>query len=217
MPKCTKCGKTNDPDDDFCAKCGSKLKQAESEKTSYTVECPFCENQFKFKAADSGWESLIVACPKCKKKTKFYEKDFRSEDKFDFEKAFNSFICALLLSIGVSVLIGYSFRNLEWAWFLTSLILFTYWFYAKTDTKKRAWGITFIGLSIESFLLPIVMFIFTIAFVTTKTSNSAEALGGAIGGGIAMFISAILGGFLGIVFLIAGVFILKSVNNNKSK
>lgn len=215
--KCPKCGNTNDSDDDFCAKCGGKLKQVESEKTSYTVECHFCKNIFKFKADDSGWESLNVTCPKCKKKTEFYEKDFRSEDKSDFGKAFNSFICALLLSIGVSVLIGYSFRRFELAGFLISLMGFTYWFYTKTDTKKRAWGRTFIGLSIESFLLPVVMFIFTIVFVTTQTSSGAEALGGAIGGGIAMFISAILGGFLGVAFLIAGIFILKSVNNNKSK
>lgn len=135
--------------------------------------------------------------------------------KFSFSKAFNAFICALLLSIGISILLVYSFTKLAGWGFLLGLIGFTYWFYSKTDTKKRGWGRTFIGLAIESFLLPVVMFIFTVAFVATQTKGVAEGLGGAIGGGIAIVFSAILGGFLGIVFLIAGIFTLKSANKGK--
>lgn len=95
--KCPKCGKKNDPDDDFCAKCGEKLKKSytiKSEKTNYTVECPFCEKRFTFEADESGWESLNVACPKCKKKTEFYEKDFySSENKKHGIPALISFFC----------------------------------------------------------------------------------------------------------------------------
>ena len=141
----------------------------------------------------------------------------QEKSKFNFGKAINGFICALLLSIGISILLVYSFTKIAGWGFLVGLIGFTYWFYAKTDTKKRAWGRTFIGLAIESFLLPIVMFIFTVAFVATQTKGVAEGIGGAIGGGIAIVFSAILGGFLGIVFLIAGIFTLKSANKGVSK
>ncbi|MBU1644452.1 MAG: hypothetical protein KKA62_05955 [Nanoarchaeota archaeon] len=139
------------------------------------------------------------------------------KSKFNFGKAFNSFICALLLSIGLSILLVYSFTKLAGWGFLIGLIGFTYWFYYKTDTKKRAWGRTFIGLAIESFLLPLVIFIFTVAFVATQTKGVAEGIGGAIGGGIAIVLAAILGGFLGIVFLISGVFTLKSANKGDKK
>ena len=141
----------------------------------------------------------------------------QEKSKFNFGKGFNAFVCALLLSIGLSILMLYSFTKMAGWGFLLGLIGFTYWFYTKTDSKKRAWGRTFIGLAIESFLLPIVMFIFTVAFVATQTSGAAEAVGGAIGGGIAIFLSAILGGFLGIVFLIAGIFTLKSANKGIPK
>ena len=141
----------------------------------------------------------------------------QEKSKFNFGKAINELICALLLSIGISILFVYSFTKIAGWGFLVGLIGFTYWLYAKTDTKKRAWGRTFIGLSIESFLLPIVMFIFTVAFVATQTKGVAEGIGGAIGGGIAIVFSAILGGFLGIVFLIAGIFTLKSANKGVSK
>ena len=136
--------------------------------------------------------------------------------KIDFGKAANAFACALLLSIGVSILLAYSFtRAAGWGFFL-GLIGFTYWLYVKADSKKRAWGRTFIGLAIECFLLPLVMFIFTVAFVTTQTTNGAEAVGGAIGGGIVIVLSAILGGFLGLVFLICGIFTLKSAGKRAS-
>ena len=141
----------------------------------------------------------------------------QEKSKFNFGKAINGFICALLLSIGISILLVYSFTKIAGWGFFVGLIGFTYWFYAKTDTKKRAWGRTLIGLAIESFLLPIAMFIFTVAFVATQTKGVAERIGGAIGGGIAIVFSAILGGFLGIVFLIAGIFTLKSANKGVSK
>ncbi len=137
--------------------------------------------------------------------------------KFRFGKAINAFICALLLSIGLSILLVYSFTKLAGWGFWIGLIGLTYWLYTKTDTKKRAWGRTFIGLAIESFLLPFVMFIFTFAYVTTQTKGVAEGVGGAIGGGIAIVLSAILGGFLGVVFLISGIFTLKSANKGEKQ
>lgn len=137
--------------------------------------------------------------------------------KSGFGKGLNAFICAMLLSIGLSILLTYSFTKLAGWGFLLGLVGFTYWFYAKTDSIKRVWGRTFIGLAIELFLLPVVMFIFTVAFVATQTHGGAEALGGAIGGGIAVVVSGIVGGFLGVVFLISGIFTLKSANKGVSK
>jgi len=141
----------------------------------------------------------------------------QEKSKFNFGKALNAFICALLLSIGLSILLVFSFTKIAGLGFIIGLIGFTYWFYTKTDTKKRTWGRTFIGLAIESFLLPIVMFIFAVVFVATQTEGAAEGIGGAIGGGIAIMVSAILGFFLGIVFLISGVFTLKSANKGGKK
>lgn len=141
----------------------------------------------------------------------------QEKSKFSFGKAFNAFICALLLSIGLSILLVYSFTKLAGWGFFIGLIGFTYWFYTKTETKKRAWGRTFVGLAIESFLLPVVMFIFTVAFVATQTKGVAEGVGGAIGGGIAIGLSALLGGFLGVVFLIVGIFTLKSAKRGDKK
>ena len=136
--------------------------------------------------------------------------------KFNFGKAANAFFAALLLSIGLSILLVYSFTKLAGWGFLIGLIGFTYWFY-KADSKRRAWGRTFIGLAIESFALPVVMFIFSVAFVATQTTGVAEGVGGAIGGMLAVGISAILGLFLGIIFLIAGIFTLKSAKKGEKK
>ena len=134
----------------------------------------------------------------------------KEKSKFDFGKGVNAFICALLLSIGLSILLLYSFTKLSgWAFWI-GLIGFTYWFY-KADYKKRVWGRTFVGLAIESFALPLVMFIFSVAFVATQTEGVAEGIGGAIGGMMLVGISTILGLFLGIIFLIAGIFIFKSL------
>ena len=138
----------------------------------------------------------------------------QKRSKFGFWKGLNAFGCALLLSIGICILLVYSYAKIAGWGFLISLIGFTYWFYDKTDSKKRAWGQTFIGLALESFALPLVMFIFTVVFVArqTQTSNAFEALGSAVGGGIVIIFSAILGFFLGIILLIAGIFTLRSAN-----
>lgn len=105
----------------------------------------------------------------------------KEKSKFNFGKGVNAFICALLLSIGLSFLLLYSFTKLSGWVFLIGLIGFTYWLY-KADSKKRAWARTFIGLAIESFALPLVMFIFSVAFVATQTKGVAEGIGGALGG-----------------------------------
>ena len=65
------------------------------------------------------------------------------------------------------------------------------------------------------FLLPVVIFIFSAAFVATQTTGVAEGIGGAIGGGIAVGLAALLGGFLGVVFLIIGLLMNKSVKGGK--
>ena len=140
----------------------------------------------------------------------------KEKSKFQFGKALNGFICALLLSIGLAILLGYSFTKLAGWGFLIGLIGFTYWFY-KADSIKRIWGKSFIGMAIESFALPLVMFIFSVAFVATQTEGVAEGVGGAIGGVLAVGVSAVLGFFLGIIFLVAGIFTLKSANKGLGK
>ena len=140
----------------------------------------------------------------------------KEKSKFQFGKALNGFICALLLSIGLAILLGYSFTKLAGWGFLIGLIGFTYWFY-KADSIKRIWGKTYIGVAIESFALPLVMFIFGVAFVATQTEGVAEGVGGAIGGALAVGVSAVLGFFLGIIFLVAGIFTLKSANKGVGK
>ncbi|MFH0860928.1 MAG: hypothetical protein V1921_06980 [Candidatus Altiarchaeota archaeon] len=67
-----------------------------------------------------------------------------------------------------------------------------------------------IVLAIESFSLPIVMLIFTVIFVSTKTEGAAEGLGAAIGGSIVTLFAVVVGFFLGVIFLIVGYFTLKS-------
>lgn len=95
---CPKCKKKNNSDDDFCSKCGGKFRNQKytikSEKTDYTVDCPFCDKTFTFEADESGWESLDVTCPKCQKKTEFHEDDFcSSENKTHGIPALISFFC----------------------------------------------------------------------------------------------------------------------------
>ncbi len=132
-----------------------------------------------------------------------------------FDKGVNSLICAFLLSTGISILLVYSFEKLAGFGFFIGLIGFTYWFYAKTDTMKRTWGRTFIGLSIESFLLPIVMFVFTASQIIATPPKSLAVIGLMIGGGISIVLSAIIGFFLGVVFLIAGILILISASKDR--
>jgi len=128
--------------------------------------------------------------------------------RFSLKKIIIALICGLVLSLGLTILLIYIYNPIAGWMFWIGLITFVYWFY-RTENIRKIIGRTFVGLSIESFALPIAMVIFTIVFVSTETENSLEALGATIGGGIVVLIAGFLGFFLGIIFLILGYFTLK--------
>ena len=133
--------------------------------------------------------------------------------KFSFKKGVNAFIGSLFLSFGIYILFNYVFGDVKniimWP-FLVSLIGFAYWFY-KSDAIKRIWGRTFVGLTIVSFLMPIVVFIFGVR-QTIKQTDTFSAAGTAIGTGIATIFVGVLAFFFGIVFLVAAIFTYKSIS-----
>ena len=132
------------------------------------------------------------------------------KNKFSFKKGINALLSGLLLSIGVSLLLAYVSNNLTVWGFWIALIGFTYWMY-KADLIKRIWGRTFAGLSIESFALPLVIFIFGIK-QTVRQTGTAQQIGTAIGTGIATIFIGFLAFFLGIIFVIAAYFTYKSIS-----
>ena len=141
----------------------------------------------------------------------------KEKKKLSFKHLVLALFCSFLLSIGVMILISYTFYATGsipvWLFFV-ALIGFGYWFY-KCDNTKRIWGRTFIGLSIESLALPIAVFIFTVVFAS-KQSGGIETAGAFIGGGIATIIIGFLSFFFGAIMLIAGIFTLRSAKKAES-
>jgi len=144
--------------------------------------------------------------------------DFVKKNFWEFRpnlKGVNAVIAAFLLSFGIYILFNYVFggTNIEeisvWPFFL-AMIFFSVWLY-HSDYIKRIWGRTFVGLSIISFLLPIVVFIFGIK-QTVKQENAFAAAGTAIGTGIATVFIGILAFFMGIVFVISAYFTYKGIS-----
>ena len=132
------------------------------------------------------------------------------KNKFSFKKCINAFLSSLILSIGVSILLVYINDKLAGWGFLIALIGSIYWMY-NTDFIKRIWGRTFAGLAIESFALPLVVFIFGVK-ETIKQKESFAQAGTAIGTGIATIFIGFLAFFLGIIFVIVAYFIYKSIS-----
>ena len=118
----------------------------------------------------------------------------KEKNKFSFKKGINAFFSGILLSIGVSILLAYIYDKIAWWSFLIALIGSIYWMY-QADFIRRIWGRTFVGLSIESFALPLVIFIFGIK-QTVKQTGAAEQIGAAIGTGIATVFIGFLSFFL---------------------
>lgn len=131
---------------------------------------------------------------------------------FDFWKGFNAFICAFFLSAGLTILLAFFISKLAGFGFILSLFGFTYFLYVKIDSIKRVWGRTFIGLAIEFFALPVISYISSIIFIYSESSNAAEVLVKAMLGSMFIVFTAIIGIVFGVVFLIIGIFTLKSAN-----
>ena len=83
----------------------------------------------------------------------------KERTKFSFKKGINAFLSSLILSIGISILLVYISEKIAGWGFWIALIGLTYWMY-KSDYIKRIWGRTFAGLAIESFAMPLVIFVF---------------------------------------------------------
>lgn len=138
--------------------------------------------------------------------------------KINWKVGIAAFICSIILGIGLSLLSVYAIgiESVGWAFWI-GLIVFTYLLY-RTSIIRKIIGFMFIGLAIESFLLPIAIFIFS-AVYTAKAATEAGAfagIGAMIGGGIALIITGILGFFFGIVMLIIGYFILRSARKQET-
>lgn len=147
--------------------------------------------------------------------------------KFNWKKGVAAIICSLFLTIGLFMLLAWTLSpfigkyTYDKGWdyspigafgvVLLSFIGFlgvTYLLYNSENIKKLI-GKGFIILALEFFALPVVMLIFTIGSATLGTKSTLGAIGSVIGGGIVTLIAAVIGLFLGIIFLIIGYFMLK--------
>ena len=132
------------------------------------------------------------------------------------KKLINSILAALLVAFGVYMIVGLSLNKPSGFLFLLAWGLFS-WYFSKQDTIRGIWRKSFIYFAIESFLMPVAMFLFTIVFISNNSANGAEALGGAIGGGIMMLLTGFLGVFLGTVFLLIGLLVLKEKESTSKR
>ena len=126
--------------------------------------------------------------------------------KPDYINALNAFLCSFILSMGLLVLLTFMFEPIAGWGFLLAIVGFSYWFY-KTNSKRTSWGRTFIGLGIESLLLPLVLYL-RVAF-----GQQAAGIPGVftlIGGAVAISVAILFGVLLGAIFLVAGYFTLRS-------
>ena len=126
----------------------------------------------------------------------------------DIKKLVNSVLGSFLISSGIYLLTGLALPEPSGILFILSWICFGYWFY-RQNSIKQIWHKSFIFLAIESFLMPIAGFIYSILFITNETKGTAEAIGGTIGGILVTGSLALLGFSLGLVFLLIGLFVFK--------
>jgi len=124
------------------------------------------------------------------------------------KKLMNSILGSLLVAFGIYMIVGLAMNKPSVLLFFLGWIIFGYWFY-KQKTVKHIWRKSFIFFAIESFLMPIAAFIFSVIFVTKETSGVAEGVGGAIGGILVTGVLGFIGFFLGVVFLLIGLLVFK--------
>lgn len=120
----------------------------------------------------------------------------------------HSILGSLLVAFGLYMLEATATHSPSGWLFLIVWIAVGYWFYKK-PTVTHIWRKSFILFAIESFLLPIATFIFSVVFVANQTEGAAEAIGGVLGGTFLIVALGFLGFFLGIVFLLIGLFVFK--------
>jgi len=126
----------------------------------------------------------------------------------NFSKLINSILGSLLVAFGLYMIVGLAMNQPSGVLFLIGWVLFGYWFY-KQETIKHIWRKSFIFFAIESFLMPIAGFFFSVLFIANETEGIAEGIGGAIGGGLVTAFLGFIGFFLGIVFLLIGLLVFK--------
>jgi len=116
-----------------------------------------------------------------------------------------SLICAFFVAFGLLIPIAYIFENIiEWT-FIVGYIFFFYILYNQ-KTIRKAVGMMFIIIAIESFATPVSAFIFAEKIVS-ETNETLETIGAAIGAGLGIATIGFVAFFSGISFLLLGYFI----------
>jgi len=123
-------------------------------------------------------------------------------------KIVNSVFAAFFVALGIYMVFSMGAREPYVSIFLLAWIGCSYWFY-KQETIKHIWKKSFILFAVESFLMPLAVFIFSVGTVVTETNGAAEEIGASIGGGIATGIAGFMGFFMGVVFLLIGLLAIK--------
>jgi hypothetical protein len=134
----------------------------------------------------------------------------------NIKKLVNSIFASFIIFLGIQFIIVFitSIQGLQ-ILFLVIWLIVGAWFYER-KTNKHIWRYCFIFLSIESFLLPIVMLVYGFLPILNKQSG-AELLGGMFAGVFVILLLGFLGLFFGIIFLIIGLLIFKIPEEKTSK
>ena|SRR3989338_11244930 len=124
-------------------------------------------------------------------------------------------LCATLLSGGIVVLASILFPSFPGNPFLFLLGLAGFTAWLLKSVPKKIWGMTLLGLSLESFALPLA-FLWT--FIRHLTPNKGlDAIGALLVGGILLSFFALVGLLAGLLFLVLGWLVLRSASAQRRK
>lgn len=176
MPYCPECGTEVAAEASFCQACGHSLE-------TETGDAPE-EPESKPEPQSDG-----EATPE------------RQIEGFDVRHAGAATGFALLPAFGAYMLVSFGAYDPIPPVFLVVLPIFGYLLYRRASTKAMASGM-FFWLAVESFLSPLAALFYTSSYTAAETETAAEQAGAAIGGGVVIVMTFIIGLSIGLVFYI---------------
>jgi hypothetical protein len=173
----------------YCSDCGSEVSITDS-------FCPDCGNELSDVSKGSEPESEQVET----------DSTTTEDDEIDWAKAGKALGFALVPALGAYLGISIAVSDALGIIFWLSIPLFAYLIYQRPDTRSM-FGATCFWLSIEAFLTPVIMLVYTLTFVSQSTTTGVEQAGAAIGGFILIVVAFVIGLPAGIVlYLVSSKF-----------
>jgi positive regulator of sigma E activity len=171
MVYCSECGEEVSADAAFCQECGAELAPQETPKTESTTDV---ESEADIEHNDTG-------------------------DGIEWRLVGAAILLGLFPAFGAYVGVSIAAFDAVGIVFVIALPVFAYLLYQRPTVKAMAGGM-FFWLSIETFLTPVMLLIYTFVFASQTPMTGAGQAGAAIGGIILVVVAFVVGVPVGVVF-----------------